>query len=269
VSWAGAALLALAVSGFATDEFDARMKTGLEALVNGSNTQAELSLQQAVKYSPEDADAHALLALALLQSHKRPEAMAHFKTAMRLDRRYVRGRPFSKVAKEHGFRGEIPEEWDLEQNHLLLEIVNEPQARQKETLKVSITFPKDWIVDGNMSRPNLTGTRAWIVASGGQDGFDAADPYDWFEKARKASPDRYQGFRLENRKEFEVDDARGMQIVYRRVFPGFREKFKCYDLILLKGGHYRRAIYEAPVSEFMSHSEEAVPAVKSLRFPNP
>lgn len=261
---AAALLLAAAFCG-ANDEFDARVKTALEALRNGSATQAELSLKQAVKLSPEDADAHALLALALIQGHKRPDALVSYRTAVRLDRRFIDSRSLSRVAKERRFKGEVPEIWDLEQRNLMLEVLNQPKS-QPDPLKVRIKFPADWLVDGNSARPNLAGSRASIVVVGGPDGFDASDAYDWFEKARLASPARYDGYKLHDKKEFDREGANGMQLLYTRKVPGYREKFKVYDLILLKEGEYRRAIYTAPVSEFLTHSELAVEAIQTLQF---
>lgn len=247
-------------------EADKRAKAGMTLLLNGDASQAELSLRQAVRLNPDSADAHAALALVLVEAHNRAEALAEYKQALRLDRRFVEGRKLSVVLRKHGWASDAPELWDMEQADLQMEILNEPKAHEKQTFKANIHFPAGWVVDAGGARPDMTDSRASIVTAGGKDSLGAEDAYDWFEKARKGAPARYQGFKLLDKRPCDRGGASCIQLYYRRSVPRFREAFDALDVILLKDGQYRRAIYEAPRSEFDTHFDLAVRAIDTLQF---
>lgn len=258
-----AAVLAAAAVLCSAAAFDDRMKAGLAALERGDDTRAELELRKAAALAPDNAHAHAALALALIAGKQRPEALAEYKKALRLDRRYVEG---LKVGKSLRKWSRPPEIWDLEQQNLALEVLNEPKAHEKTALKPNIHFPPDWVVDENTARPDAVGTAASITVSGGKDVFDAIDAADWLEHAIKASPERYRGFKMKERHAAGRQGETVIKAIYSRKAPRYRERFVVMDLVLLKNGEFRRAIYEAPESEYEVHAAVAERSLDTLHF---
>lgn len=261
-----AALLLLASAAFAAVDFDGQMRAGLEALQRGDAARGEIALRKAVSANPDDADAHAALALALTEDHNRPEALSEYKKALRLERDYVEGRKLSAAARKRGWMKRPPEEWDNEQQDLALEVFNEPVPREKEAIPVNIRFPPDWVVEGSAARPDIVGSHASIAVYSGKDALDARDAEEWFRKARAGAPERYRGYKLLQLKGFARGGASGVKVLYTRTHPRFKRPLEDLDVVLLKDGQYRRAIYEAPQSEFPLHQAVAESSLDTLQF---
>jgi tetratricopeptide (TPR) repeat protein len=261
-----APVLLLTAAVWARSEFDARAKSGMELLLHGDAAQAEVNLREAVRMSPDSADAHAALALILIEGHNRPEALAEYKHALRLDRRFIEGRRISAVLSGHGWAGDTPEFWDMEMGDLAMEILNEPKAHEKPVFKANIHFPAGWMVDAGTARPDMTDSRASISTAGGKDELTAEDAYDWFEKARKAARASYRGFKLLDKRVCDRGGASCIQLLYRHDRLRFRESFEALDVILLKDGQYRRATYDAPETEFETHFDLATRSLDTLQF---
>jgi len=259
------ALLA-AHAAWASVDFDAQVKEGLAALQRGDAARAEIALRKAVAVNPDSADAHMALALALTENHERPQALAQYKRALQLERDYVEGRKLGAAARKRGWIRRPPESWDLEQQDLALEVFNEPKAHEQEALAIDIHFPPDWRAEVSQARPDLIGSHASIVVSGGRDAFNAQDAAEWFERARAAAPERYKGYRELDLKGFARGGATGVKVLYTRRHPRFKEPLEALDVVLLKGGEYRRAVYEAPKSEFPVHLAAAEASLNTLQF---
>lgn len=261
-----AALLPLANVALAAVGFDARVKDGLTALQRGEADRAELALRKAVTQNPDDADAHVALAVALFENHERPEAVAEYAKALALERRYVEGLRFTAAARKRGWIRRPPETWDMEQQDMSIEAFNAPEAHQKAAFKANIHFPAGWVVEGASARPDIIGSHASIVTSGGQDGFNAQDAADWFEKARRAASARYRGYQELELHGFARGGATGVKVLYTRRDRRFKEALEDLDVVLLKNGQYRRATYEAPKSEFERHFEVVQSSLDTLQF---
>lgn len=256
----------LTAPAFAAGDFEARAKRGLAALERGDSTRAEIELRKAVELNPDNADAHAALALALSQNKQRPEAMGEYKKALQLDRRYVEGRTIREAARKNGWAKFPAESWDLAQQDLALEVFNEPMPHQKERLALKIHFPANWNVDGYTARPKGTLSRATIMATGGKNAFDAYDPDMWLIAARENQPSRYLDFKEISRLAFTRGGASGLTIHYSRRDPRYRERLRVIEVIMIKEGQYRRAVYEAPESEFAEHERLAMASLGTLEF---
>ena len=259
--------LSLAAPSHAASEFDKLARAGLKALRDDDPVQAEIALKRAARLKPENADIHAALAIALALAHDRPEALDEYRTAMRLDRRFVESRKITDVAGSRGWLKDAPASWDGEQDQLAIEVFNAPKMAVTAKSKARIDFPKDWIVEGNSARPdNVAGMHARLSVEGGRDGFNAEDASEWFDKAREASPARYRGYKELGRGEIKRGDTPGIAVRYRIHPPRYREDFEVFDEILLKNGEYRRAVYEAPESEFAAFFKPAFAAIETLKF---
>lgn len=260
--------LSLAAPSHAASEFDKLAKAGLKALVDEDAIQAETALKRAARLKPENADIHAALALALSLAHERPEALEEYKTALRLDRRFVESRKITDVVASHGWLKDAPGSWDGEQDQLAIEVFNEPKTPPNSaSLKPTMTFPKGWIVDGASARPDsIAAAHARLSFDGGRDAFSAEDAEDWFNKARTASPSRYRWYKQLDKRAIKRGKAEGVQILYNIHPPRYREDFEVLDVILLKDGQYRRGIYEAPESEFKPFFDPAYAALETLHF---
>lgn len=262
-----ALLILMATAVLAESGFDARMKAGMKSLLAGDLVRAEIQLRKAVALNPDNADAHGALALALDLAHNRPEALAEFKAALRLDRRYGEGRRVDRAAVERGWIDRRDDRLDQQQTNLSIEVDHAPQPMQKERAKPKIDFPRGWNVDGSTARPRELGSHAVLWVDGGVNEFNAYDGEMWLEAARQAAPDRYEGYDRLDGKTFERGDARGVKVLYRRTSSRYREAFYVIDLVLVKGRQYARGVYEAPKSQFEEHRKTAERALDTLEFP--
>lgn len=259
--------LSLAAPSHAASEFDKLAKAGLKSLRDDDPVAAEIALKRAARLKPDNADIHAALALALSLAHERAEALDEYRTALRLDRRYVESRKVTDVAGSNGWLKDAPGSWDGEQDQLAIEVFNAPKMALKTARKASIEFPKDWIVEGNSARPdNVAAMHARLSVEGGRDAFNAEDAADWFDKAREASPTRFRGYKELGRGDIKRGGAAGIAVRYLIHPPRYREDFQVFDEILLKNGEYRRAVYEAPESEFDAFFKQAFAAIETLKF---
>lgn len=265
-----ALLVVLASPSWARSEFDKLVRAGLKSLKDDDAVQAEVALKRAARLQPENADIHAALALALALGHDRPEAIVEYRRALQLDRRWVDGRKMTDMMGGRGWLHDAPAAWDGEQDQLAIEVFNGQKIAPpavKGSLKPTLTFPKGWAVTGDVARPDdINAAHARMTFEGGEDTFKAEDPEDWFVKAREASPDHYRWFKQLDKRSLKRGDAPGVQVLYTVHPPRYREDFEVLDVILLKDGQYRRATYEAPVSEFKPLFETAYAALETLKF---